>query len=58
LVTDDGGTVEAPNGKQVSIPAGTAGINRRDVPHGAIKVVGAKPIKFVTVHVVGKGGGQ
>ncbi len=51
----EGGTVETPDGKQMSIPAGTAGINHRDVPHGALKVVGDKPIKFVTVHIVDKG---
>jgi mannose-6-phosphate isomerase-like protein (cupin superfamily) len=51
----EGGTTETPDGKQVSIPAGTAGINRRDVPHGAFKVVGDKPLKFITVHIVDKG---
>jgi mannose-6-phosphate isomerase-like protein (cupin superfamily) len=51
----EGGMVETPDGKQMSIPTGTAGINRRDVPHGAIKVIGDKPIKFVTVHIVDKG---
>jgi hypothetical protein len=25
------------------------------VPHGALKVVGDKPFKFVTVHIVDKG---
>jgi mannose-6-phosphate isomerase-like protein (cupin superfamily) len=51
----EGGVVETPDGKQMSIPTGTAGINRRDVPHGALKVVGDKPIKFITVHIVDKG---
>jgi len=51
----EGGTVETPEGKQMPFPTGTTGINRRDVPHGAIKVVGDKPIKFVTVHIVDKG---
>ena len=51
----EGGMVETPDGKQVSIPTGTAGIYRRDVPHGAFKVVGDKPLKFVTVHIVDKG---
>jgi mannose-6-phosphate isomerase-like protein (cupin superfamily) len=36
----EGGMIEAPDGKQMPIPTGTAGINRRDVPHGAFKVVG------------------
>jgi mannose-6-phosphate isomerase-like protein (cupin superfamily) len=51
----EGAMVETPDGKQMSIPSGTAGINGRDVPHGAIKVVGDKPFKFVTVHIVDKG---
>jgi quercetin dioxygenase-like cupin family protein len=51
----EGGMIETPDGKQMSIPAGTAGITRRDAPHGAFKVVGDKTIKFVTVHVVDKG---
>jgi mannose-6-phosphate isomerase-like protein (cupin superfamily) len=51
----EGATVETPDGKQMEIPTGTAGINRRDVPHGALKVVGDKPFKFVTVHIVDKG---
>ena len=50
-----GGTVEAPDGKQMSIPDGAAGINRRDLPHGAFKVVGDKPLKFITVHIVDMG---
>jgi mannose-6-phosphate isomerase-like protein (cupin superfamily) len=51
----EGGMVETPDGKKMEIPSGTAGINGRDVPHGAIKVVGDKPLKFVTVHIVDKG---
>ncbi|MBR0937417.1 cupin domain-containing protein [Bradyrhizobium jicamae] len=51
----DGGSVETPDGKQVQYPTGLAGINHRDMPHGAFKVVGDKPIKFVTVHIVDKG---
>ena len=51
----EGGTVELPDGKQVPFPTGTTGINRRDVPHGAFKVVGDKPIKYLSVHIVDKG---
>jgi quercetin dioxygenase-like cupin family protein len=51
----DGGTIELPNGKQVPFPTGTTGINRRDVPHGAFKVVGDKPITYLSVHIVDKG---
>src|ERR1700732_1577041 len=40
----EGGTIELPDGKQVPLPAGATGINRRDVPHGAFKVVGDKAI--------------
>jgi uncharacterized cupin superfamily protein len=50
-----GGTVELPDGKQVPFATGMTGINRRDVPHGAFKVVGDKPIQYLTVHIVDKG---
>jgi quercetin dioxygenase-like cupin family protein len=33
----EGAMVETPDGKQIEIPTGTAGINRRDVSHGASK---------------------
>ena len=51
----EGGTIELPDGKQVAIPAGAVGLNVRDVPHGAYKVVGDKTLKFLTVHIVDKG---
>jgi len=51
----DGGMVELPDGKQVPFPTGTTGINRRDVAHGQFKVVGDKPIKYLSVHIVDKG---
>src|SRR5258707_15307146 len=38
----EGGMIELKDGKQVPFPAGTTGINVRDVPHGAFKVVGDK----------------
>jgi mannose-6-phosphate isomerase-like protein (cupin superfamily) len=47
--------IETPDGKQISITAGANGITRRDMPHGALKVVGDKPLKFITVHIVDKG---
>ena len=34
---------------------GTGGINVREVPHAGYKVVGDKPLKLLTVHVVDKG---
>jgi len=51
----EGGTVQTPDGKQVQVPAGTTGINRRDVPHAGIKIVGDKTVKILTVHIVDKG---
>ena len=51
----EGGTIELKDGKQVPFPTGTTGINRRDVPHGEFKVVGDKPIKYLSVHIVDKG---
>jgi mannose-6-phosphate isomerase-like protein (cupin superfamily) len=51
----EGGTIELPDGKQLPIPTGAVGLNVRDVPHGAYKVVGDKPIRLLTVHIVDKG---
>jgi uncharacterized cupin superfamily protein len=51
----EGGTIELPDGKQVPIPTGAVGLNVRDVPHGAYKVVGDKAIKLLTIHIVDKG---
>jgi quercetin dioxygenase-like cupin family protein len=50
-----GATLETPDGKQVKLPTGAAAINRRDVPHGGLKVVGDAPFKYLAVHVVDKG---
>ncbi|TWC01267.1 hypothetical protein FBZ93_104546 [Bradyrhizobium macuxiense] len=51
----EGGTIELPDGKQMVVPTGAVGLNVRDAPHGAYKVVGDKTIKLLTVHVVDKG---
>jgi uncharacterized cupin superfamily protein len=51
----EGGLIELPDGKQVPFPTGTTGINRRDTPHGAFKVVGDKTVKYLSVHIVDKG---
>ncbi|WP_338694671.1 cupin domain-containing protein [Bradyrhizobium sp. 26S5] len=51
----EGGTIELPDGKQVPLPTGAVGLNVRDTPHGAFKVVGDKTIKLLTVHIVDKG---
>jgi quercetin dioxygenase-like cupin family protein len=50
-----GGTVETPDGKQIQLVTGSAGINARDIPHAGFKVVGDKPLKLITVHIVDKG---
>lgn len=51
----EGGTIELVDGKQITIPTGAVGLNVRDVPHGAYKVVGDKTLKLLTVHIVDKG---
>lgn len=51
----EGGTIERPDGKQVPFPTAATGINIRDMPHGAFKVVGDKTVKILTVHIVDKG---
>jgi hypothetical protein len=43
------------NGSLTRPPTGATGLNVRDVPHGAYKVVGDKTIKLLTVHIVDKG---
>jgi hypothetical protein len=57
------GILEAPPGAVTEIPGqapapraqGGAGINVREVPHAGYKVVGDKPLKLLTVHIVDKG---
>jgi quercetin dioxygenase-like cupin family protein len=51
----EGGTIELPDGKQVPFLTGSTNVNVRDAPHGAFKVVGDKPVKLLTVHIVDKG---
>jgi quercetin dioxygenase-like cupin family protein len=51
----DGATLQFPDGKELSRPPGQAGINVRDVPHAGYKVVGDKPLRLLTVHIVDKG---
>jgi quercetin dioxygenase-like cupin family protein len=51
----EGATVETPDGKQIQLATGSGSINRRDIPHAGFKVVGDKPLKLVTVHIVDKG---
>lgn len=51
----EGATLQFPDGREASRPAGEAGVNVRDVPHAGYKVVGDKPLKLLTVHIVDKG---
>ena len=51
----DDTTVELPDGKQNPVKAGNAGISVRDVVHGGVKVIGDKPLRLLTVHIVDKG---
>jgi quercetin dioxygenase-like cupin family protein len=51
----EGATLQYPDGRQVTRPAGEAGVNVRDVAHAGYKVVGDKPLKLLTVHIVDKG---
>ena len=51
----DGATLQMPDGKEIARPSGQAGVNVRDVPHAGYKVVGDKPLKILSVHIVDKG---
>lgn len=51
----EGAKLQMPDGKEIDRPAGQAGVNVRDVPHAGYKVVGDKPLKILTVHIVDKG---
>ncbi len=50
----EGATLQTPDGKEVTRPAGQAGVNVRDVPHAGYKVIGDKTLKRLTVHIVDK----
>jgi len=50
-----GATLETADGKQITLPAGASAINRRDVPHAGLKVLGNAPFKYLAVHIVDKG---
>ena len=51
----EGATAELPDGKQITLATGSAGINVREVAHAGFKIVGDKTLKLVTVHIVDKG---
>ena len=51
----DGAMIETFEGKQQMSETGSSYINIREVPHGGYKVIGNKPLKVVTIHIVDKG---
>jgi hypothetical protein len=51
----EGAMTEIPGQPPALRPTGTGGINVREVPHAGYKVVGDKPLKLLTVHIVDKG---
>ena len=51
----DGAMIQSPGKEHTMLETGTAFVNLRDVPHGGYNVVGDKPLKLYTVHIVDKG---
>jgi len=51
----EGSMIETFDGKQEMSATGHSYINVREVPHGGYKVIGDKPLKVLTVHIVDKG---
>jgi quercetin dioxygenase-like cupin family protein len=51
----EGGTLEQPDGKLLTLETGTAIIYARDIPHAGAKNVSEKPLKMFNVFVVDKG---
>jgi hypothetical protein len=51
----EGAMTEIPGQAPAPRAQGGAGINVREVPHAGYKVVGDKPLKLLTVHIVDKG---
>jgi quercetin dioxygenase-like cupin family protein len=51
----EGSMIQVPGTDERPFATGTSGINVRDVPHAGFKVVGDKPLKILTVHIVDKG---
>jgi quercetin dioxygenase-like cupin family protein len=49
-----GSLVQYPGKAPAMLETGTAIMNLRDVPHGGFKVVGDRPLKLFTVHIVDK----
>jgi quercetin dioxygenase-like cupin family protein len=50
-----GSMVQAPGKEPRMLPTGADLMNLRDVPHAGFKVVGDRPLKLFTVHIVDKG---
>jgi ketosteroid isomerase-like protein len=50
-----GATVQSPGKDPVPLPTGATAINSRDVEHAGFTVVGDRPLRLFTVHVVDKG---
>jgi quercetin dioxygenase-like cupin family protein len=51
----EGAMIEVPGQPQRQLTAGTGGTVVREVPHSGYKVLGDKPLKVLTVHIVNKG---
>jgi hypothetical protein len=47
--------IQPPGKEPVMLATGTSNVNLRDVPHAGFTVVGDKPLKLFTVHIVDKG---
>jgi len=54
LYVIEGGTVEVPGKDPIAFKAGQAIHFPRGMPHGGFTVIGDKPLKALTVHVVDK----
>ena len=50
-----GSAIQVPGKDPSALATGASGINVRNVPHAGYKVVGDKPLKILSVHVVDKG---
>jgi quercetin dioxygenase-like cupin family protein len=51
----EGGLIQMPGGSPTARETGSVELNVREVPHAGYKVVGDKPVKIITVHIVDKG---
>lgn len=51
----EGGMVQPPSGPPIALPTGAPILNMPNLPHAGFKIVGDKPIRLFTVHIVEKG---